>query len=386
MAPKIIYITGFRQHAGKTVTSLGLIHLLKRCYPPEKIGYIKPVGQELVELSSGLTVDKDVKIVTAFTGIDDTETEFASPVQLRSGFTKAYIANPDREMVTMELREDIMKAMAHFASMDVIVAEGTGHPGVGGIIGLSNAEVGKLLGADVVFLSGGGIGKALDMLEVDLSYFMHKGCNVRGIIFNKILPDKIDQSRRYLTEELLRRAYPGFPEPLRILGFLPVMSDLPNPSMDLIRRKFKDAEVVGNFEEKSWHRPCRSVRIISLRTEYLDLARYIGSGDLIIIGSGSTERLRKVLEHNAKLTDPVGGIIITCKDDATLDPEIHRMLEEADIPTLLIDLDTAGTEQQVMQVFENTKLQLYDNDKYQKICSLFEEYFDFEKFRELFLP
>lgn len=164
------------------------------------------------------------------------------------------------------------------------------------------------------------------------------------------------------------------------------MSDLPNPSMDLIRRKLKDAEVVGDCKEKSWHRSCRSVRIISLRTEYLDLARYIGPGDLIIIGSGSTERLRKVLEHNAKLTDPVGGIIITCKDDAALDPEVHRMLEEADIPTLLIDLDTAGTEQRVMQVFENTKLQLYDNDKYQKICSLFEEYFDFEKFRELFLP
>ena len=48
MKPKIIYIAGFRQHAGKTTTSLGMIHSLSRIFDPDDIGYIKPVGQETV--------------------------------------------------------------------------------------------------------------------------------------------------------------------------------------------------------------------------------------------------------------------------------------------------------------------------------------------------
>ncbi|MCK5196933.1 MAG: AAA family ATPase, partial [Spirochaetales bacterium] len=69
MAPKIIYVTGFRQHAGKTVTSIGLISLLRKFISPEKIGYIKPVGQELIQLSGGVKVDKDVKVIEKFCGI-----------------------------------------------------------------------------------------------------------------------------------------------------------------------------------------------------------------------------------------------------------------------------------------------------------------------------
>lgn len=385
MAPKMIYITGFRQHAGKTVTSLGLISLLKKIYPPERIGYIKPVGQELVELDSGITVDKDVKIIEAFTGLPNMEMEFSSPVQLGSGFTKAFLANPDRDQITVELRENIMKALAHLADKDVVVAEGTGHPGVGGIVGLSNAEVGNLIGADIIFLSGGGIGKALDQLEVDLSYFMYKGNRVKGIIFNKVLPNKIEQSKKYLTEEVLQRTYPDFPDPLRVFGYLPIMDDLPKPSLDFIRRRFKGAEAVGDPEATNWHIPCRNIRIISLRTEYLDLNRYVGSGDLIMIGSGSTERVKKILEHNEKISPHIGGIIMTCREDVKLDPDIRKLLEDSGVPTLLVENDTATTEQNVLDVFENTKLQLYDTPKYQTICRLFEEYFDFEKFGNVFL-
>ncbi|MEA1910060.1 MAG: AAA family ATPase, partial [Spirochaetota bacterium] len=95
MVPKIVYITGFRQHAGKTVASIGLISLLKKFISPEKIGYIKPVGQELIQLAGGLKVDKDVKIIEKFCDIPDMKLENLSPVQLGSGFTKAYLKNSD---------------------------------------------------------------------------------------------------------------------------------------------------------------------------------------------------------------------------------------------------------------------------------------------------
>ena len=62
----IIYIAGFRQHAGKTFTSIGLISRLREIYTPEEIGYIKPVGQELFTLPNGEKIDKDAIIIKEF--------------------------------------------------------------------------------------------------------------------------------------------------------------------------------------------------------------------------------------------------------------------------------------------------------------------------------
>ena len=107
MAPKIVYVTGFRQHAGKTVTSIGLIALLRKYMSPEKIGYIKPVGQELIQLSGGVKVDKDVKVIEKFCGIPDMKLENLSPVQLGSGFTKSYLKSEDKSKISNQFAMDI---------------------------------------------------------------------------------------------------------------------------------------------------------------------------------------------------------------------------------------------------------------------------------------
>ena len=156
------------------MTSLGLLSLLSRYVPPHKLGYIKPVGQELVELPDGSRVDKDAVIINRFGGIGDIDMRYVSPVRLGSGFTKRFLKSGNTEAEAQVLKNSILEAFASMEDKKFIVAEGTGHPGVGGIVDLSNAQVAKLIDGDVIFLSGGGIGKALDMLEVDLSYFMYK--------------------------------------------------------------------------------------------------------------------------------------------------------------------------------------------------------------------
>ncbi len=386
MAPKIIYVTGFRQHAGKTVTSIGLISLLKKIIPVEKIGYIKPVGQQLVDLPSGIRVDKDVRVMEHFSGIPDMDLEKLSPVQLGAGFTKAYLANPEKDIISRELAGKIKDSFASLAHKDVIVAEGTGHPGVGGIIGLSNAGVGNLLGADILYLSGGGIGKALDMLEVDLSYFLHKNSQVKGILFNKVIPDKINTVKKFITEKLLNEMYPDFESPLRIYGFLPEVEDLPNPSMAEIRRHLKGAEVIGDPESDAWYPPCRSITIISLRAEYLDLNKFVKSRDIVIIGSGSKDRIKKIVDHSRKLSSPIGGIIISCsRDEIKVKEENKKRIEDAGIPALIVEDDTEAVERKLLYCFENTKIQLYDDNKIKEIENMFEEHFEFDKFITRFL-
>ena len=386
MAPKIIYVTGFRQHAGKTVTSIGLISLLRKFISPEKIGYIKPVGQELIQLSGGVKVDKDVKIIEKFCGIPDMKLENLSPVQLGSGFTKAFLKSDDKTKISKRFASYIEQSFASMSNKEIIIAEGTGHPGVGGIVGLSNAHVGNLIGADILYISGGGIGKALDMLEVDLSYFLYMKSNVRGILFNRLIPNKIDTVKEFITEKLLQEMYPGFKHPLSIYGYLPAIEDLPNPSMAVIKKHLKKAQVMGDPETEPWHRTCRSIKIISLQEEYLDLEKFLHSGDIVVIAAGSKGRIKKIIEYSNKLSNPIGGLIISClKPERSLKDENIKRINKSSIPTLLLEDNTETVERKLFYTFENTKIQLYDNKKIQEIDEMFNEHFQMEKFMEHFL-
>ena len=386
MAPKIIYVTGFRQHAGKTVTSIGLISLLRKFISPEKIGYIKPVGQELIQLAGGAKVDKDVKVIEKFCGIPDMKLENLSPVQLGSGFTKAYLKSDDKAKISKGFASDIEQSFASMSNKEIIVAEGTGHPGVGGIVGLSNAHVGNLIGADILYISGGGIGKALDMLEVDLSYFLYMKSNVRGILFNRLIPNKIDTVKEFITEKLLQEMYPGFKHPLSIYGYLPAIEDLPNPSMAVVCKHLKKAQVVGDPETEPWHRTCRSIKIISLQEEYLDLEKFLHSGDIVVIAAGSKGRIKKIVEYSNRLSKPIGGLVISCLiPERDLKPENIRRINKSSIPTLLLEDNTETVERKLFYTFENTKIQLYDDKKIQEIEDMFNEHFQMEKFIEHFL-
>ncbi len=386
MAPKIVYITGFRQHAGKTVASIGLMSLLRKFLPPEKIGYIKPVGQELIELSGGVKVDKDVEIIEKFCGIPDMKLENLSPVQLGSGFTKSFLKSDDKAKISREFAVDIEQSFDSMSNKEIIIAEGTGHPGVGGIVGLSNAHVGNLIGADILYISGGGIGKALDMLEVDLSYFLYMKSNVRGILFNRLIPDKIATVKEFLTEKLLQEMYSGFKHPLRIYGYLPSIKDLPNPSMAVVKKHLKEALVFGDPETEPWYNTCRSIKIISLLEKYLDLEKFIHSGDIIVIAAGSKGRIKKIVEYSNKLSKPIGGLIISCSGlELGLKPENIDRITKSGIPTLLLEDSTETVERKLLYTFENTKIQLYDDKKIQEIEEMFNEHFQIEKFVDHFL-
>jgi len=382
MAPKIIYITGFRQHAGKTVTSLGLISQLSRFIAPEKIGYIKPVGQELSALSDGRMVDKDALVIERFAGIPDLDMAYVSPVRLGSGFTKRFLKEADYQTASHKLQNNIDEAIASLAHKEVIIAEGTGHPGVGGIVGLSNSRVSRLLNASVVYLSGGGIGRALDMLEVDLTYFAHCGTDMRGIIFNKLIPDKIDTVKEYITEKLIRDRYANFPQPLNIFGYLPEVPDLGRPSMRILKKKFNGCHSFGDPGTPAWEKPCRRIRTISLSNDKLTLTKHISTGDLIVLAGASRRRLKRILEYNKDHKEPIAlaGIVLTLEELSDMEPAMEKMIIDSGIPTLMVREDTADAESKILDIFAGTKLQIYDTKKYKDVVNLFETHFDTDKF------
>jgi hypothetical protein len=55
-----VFIAATRQNDGKTTTSLGLLAALQKHYP--RVGYIKPVGQRLVEIAEQ-KIDEDTVLM-----------------------------------------------------------------------------------------------------------------------------------------------------------------------------------------------------------------------------------------------------------------------------------------------------------------------------------
>ncbi len=386
MKPIVIYITGFRQHAGKTTTSLGLLSMLGKYFDPVDLAYIKPVGQEIVTLPDSHVVDKDALIIDKFSRIPDIDMKYVSPVCLGSGFTKNYLSSKDHGKETRILEKKILEAFRSLNHKKIIIAEGTGHPGVGGIVSLSNAQVSNLVGADVVFLSGGGIGKALDQLEVDLSYFLYKKCSVKGIIFNKLIPDKISQVKHYITEDLLNTKYSSFDRSISIFGFLPEIDDLYKPSMRVIKNRFKDSCVIGDSRNNNWTIPCNNIRIISLTALYLNPDKYLDSRDIVLIGAASEKRISRIIKHNQSMREGegIGGLVLTCGETTPLNKNIEAKIKDSGIPAVYVREDTADTEHIINKCFENTKIQTYDEHKFSEIENLFEKHFDIEKFMDVF--
>ncbi len=83
---------------------------------------------------------------------------------------------------------------------------------------MSNASVAKLLNADVVLVANGGIGSAFDELDLNRISLMAAGARLKGVIINKVVPDKVDMVREYIGRAMRERW--GVP----LLGVVP---DLP---------------------------------------------------------------------------------------------------------------------------------------------------------------
>ena len=127
------------------------------------------------------------------------------PLSLR--YTKRFI---DGEVTLAAQEAGLRASFARVrAASDAVLLEGTGHVGVGAIVGLSNARVAALLGADVVLVANGGLGKAFDELELNRALCEASGVRVRGVVLNKVLPDKVAMVRDYFGRTLAQECAPA---------------------------------------------------------------------------------------------------------------------------------------------------------------------------------
>ncbi|HRQ30266.1 MAG TPA: AAA family ATPase [Saprospiraceae bacterium] len=322
MKYKNIYVAASSQHVGKTTTTLGLVYALKN--QGIKVGYSKPVGQQFLDIGN-LKVDKDILL---FSDLIDFEivAELHSPVILGKGATELFLDNPG----SYDYKDRILNASEKLnEEYELVIYEGTGHPGVGTVAEISNARVAKMLDAGIVMVVEGGIGKTIDMMNMTTALFRESKVPIIGVVINKVMPEKIEKVRYYVGKWLDMCNIP-------LLGVVPYDKVLAYPLMETINKAIRGKVL---FNEDKMHNKVAN----TLAGTLMDLTDLKVPEDILLISNSkfagkAIDRL-KMLTHMLKLEEnPLAGIVLTGHDD--LDTETLGYIERHKIPVVQTDLDT----------------------------------------------
>jgi len=322
---KNIYVAATSQHVGKTTSTLGLVSSYMK--QGLKVGYCKPVGQKFLDLAN-IRVDKDTVLFADLIHFDIIP-ELHSPVIIGKGATKKYLNDPDK----YDLEKIILTARDRLSNEnELVIYEGTGHPGVGSVADVSNARVAKILDAGVIMIVEGGIGSTIDMLNMCTSLFREEGVPIIGVIINKVIPDKIPVVRKYVGKWLERNN-------IKLLGTLPYDKTLAYP---LVRSINKAVNGTITFNSENAGNKVESILAGSL----IDLQELKSSEDsLLVVGTRSVDtainKIKSITKLNRITTCPLSGIVAT--GHGKISPETFAYIEEHKIPLIRTDLDTYGS-------------------------------------------
>jgi hypothetical protein len=314
---KRLYVAATSQHVGKTTSTLGLIAALRKS--GRNVGYCKPAGQKYV-LSAGQKVDKDAHLFADFLDFP-LRPEWHSPVILEPRLVREHIEQP----IQASLIGPILAAAEILdRQYDLVVYEGTGHPGVGSTVGISNAEVARQLGAGVILVAEAGIGSTLDMLALNMAAFQAKGVPIVGVILNKTRKDKMEKVAYYVGKRLEQLGIP-------LLGLLPFEEELSLPQVGNVAKAVK-----GDFLyfPEGEHASVRSlVAGAQLSPERL------AEGKLLLVTSPNRlDEALQELQPQYLAVSPFSGMVLCGKKEVS--PEAQAYIQQHRLPVIHTHLDT----------------------------------------------
>lgn len=357
MARKI-FIAASGQNIGKTTISVSLLHLAQKKYG--RVGFMKPLGPKPTILR-GIPMDKDAALMAQVFGLDR-NLRHMSPVVVYPDTSRQAI---DGKLNLPELADRIQTSFAELEKQcDFIVIEGSGHPGVGSVLQLSNARIAKMLNAPVLMLSGGGVGNVIDTLAMNTALFKLEGADVRGVLVNKLFTEKRETMLDYLT-----RAFAG--QPFSVLGGFDYKPVLANPSLGRVARLL-DLPLYGNRREVK--RIIHHVQIGAASTQRV--TEMLRDSSLLLVTS-SRDELLVTLANLYQMPDfhpLIAGLIISGL--APVSSITQRIVDRSNIPYLRSNQTTTDLYKIITE--DVSKLTAKDKEKLALIRSLAEERLDFD--------
>lgn len=356
---KKIFIAATKQNDGKTTVGLGLIFNLRNTF--RNIGFIKPVGQRYLE-EEGFKIDEDSILIEESLKLCGIRCKLKdmSPVAVERGFTEHYITSPDPQAITKQIRESFRRVSK---KQNLVIIEGTGHAGVGSVFDHSNAKVAKLLGAKVILVSSGGIGRPIDEIVLNKTLFEKEGTKLLGVIINKVIPEKFDKINNLVRKGLSRKG-------IKVLGVLPYNPILSYPT---IRQLLEETcfKILSGYGNASLDNPVAKIVVGAMQPK--DAAKYIVEESLVIT-PGDREDIVLLALDSHKQGNKISGIVLT--GDLIPNQNVINQLKDVSIPLLLAKEDTYTVASVVSDI--TVKIRSTDREKIEIVKQMTKSYVDLD--------
>ena len=330
-----VFIAATRQNDGKTTTSLGLIAALQKKYP--RVGYIKPVGQRFVQIEEE-KIDEDSVLMNSVYHMDCPLVDM-SPIAVEPDFTRKYLQSSNNDALVKK----IQKAFDRVAwEKEFVLCEGSGHAGVGSVFDLSNAQVAKILGAKVIIVTQGGIGKPIDEVALNQALFEKEGVEIIGVILNKVLEEKMEFITDFARRGLKRKG-------LELLGVIPHRDILSRPTLTVIRDEL-DAEPLNNSSQMQ-----NIVDDVVVGAMSVNNAKTFFKRGVLLITPGDREDLiyAAAASINSPQAETMAGIVLT----GNLRPhaDVLQVISKLPCPVLAVAADSYRVASKVHDLIVKTK-------------------------------
>lgn len=330
-----VFLAATGQNRGKTTTSLGLAAAIVE--QGHRLGFLKPVGQRYL-LVDGSRADEDAVLLKAVFDLPD-RLEDMSPVTLPRHFTTDYVMG----RIADDLGAAVQQADRRVGrDKDVVLIEGTGHAGVGAVIGLSNARVAAMLDAPVIIVSEGGVGRPIDEVVLNQALFERHGVRVLGAIVNKVDTVGHPQLPEVLARGLAQHG-------VELLGCIPYSQFLANPSLELIATHL-DGELLSGEAT-----PGRTIGQVAIGAMQVEHAVPLLRDQTLLITPGDRDDLLTAamgVNRAAGGDGRVAGIVLTGGFQPTA--PVLRALRAAGMFAFLVRTDTYTTAQAVDDILVKT--------------------------------
>lgn len=363
MTKRAIFVAATGQNVGKTTLCLGLIAALRNRF--ESVGFIKPVGQQHVQVEKETKVDKDVVLFKEHFHLGSNWSDM-SPVIVPSGFTREYL---DGKITEESMKNKIIASFEKiYSGNSYTVVEGTGHVGVGSIVNLHNVHIAKLLGLEMVIIASGGLGSAFDELTLNLALCEKHDVKVRGIILNKVLEPKREMILEYFPKTLKKYGIP-------LIGCVPYNPFLSNPTMKDFEYLFGASFLSG---EEHRFRHFQHTRLVASSVEAYQ--QEMIPNELIITPASRHDIIEATVEKHLEVrekegTDFGGGMILTSVQPPS--EETTREISKANIPILYTPVCSYDAMKMITSF--NAKIRWEDTLKVDQAIELVEKHIDFDE-------
>lgn len=375
---KPIFVAATKQHVGKTSTSLALMSGLQKRF--DKVGFMKPVGQVCLpvweeDIKQEIQVDKDVVVMRQHFGLDPLPYRYMSPVLIPKGYTRNYLDGNIREDIHEELVRQAYDKIS--SACDVVLMEGTGHAAVGSIVGASNARVASWVGAEMVLVANGGLGSTFDELDLNKNLCDQHNVPIAGVIINKVIPDKLEQTRHYIGKALDTNW--GVP----LLGVVPDRPFLGCPALKDLERLF-GCKLLSGKDKSLRHYTVRDLNLVATSLSvFLENLRIKPTRTLYVCHVSREDIILGFLAEYQRRkcrNEPFEAALIACgrTDRFSLDPQVLDMIEQTKkAPPIMRSPYTC---REAMEMIHNytPKLNMADSDRVSTTVNHYEPYIDFD--------